>query len=306
MTLIELVMVVSLLLLLAAIAIPSVQMAVEGRRVREAARAVNVYLGSARNRAMATGSPVGVAFQRSTNEANLCMTLDQVEAPPPYAGDTVSARARVAFASGAFRAQLSEFNPNMVRPGDRIQFNHQGSWYRINSVAGGTVTMDYDPNRQYPWPNVPQLSAPMPYEIRRQPSLPGTTGLHASIAKPLQLPLDAVVDLGFSGTQSSPTLFAGGTGPIVIMFSPNGGLDRVYHGTSEIPPTDRVFLLIGKRERIPPADAEDGLANWQDLENLWISISPQTGLVNTAEMAPGAGVAAARAFAAQSDSMGGR
>jgi hypothetical protein len=156
----------------------------------------------------------------------------------------------------------------------------------------------------------------MPYEIQRQPGMPGATGFHAAVAKPLQLPLDAVIDLSFSGLPGTGSIMpteghfslanTASTAPIVIMFSPNGGLDHLYMGGTPTRATQLVFLLIGKRERIPAGAAEDLLNNWQDLENLWISINPQSGLVNTVEMAPGNNLVESRAFTLQPGSMGGR
>ena len=61
-TLIELLVVVSIMLIVTVIAVPAMKPALENRKIREAARAVNVYLGSARNHAIELGRPVGVLF----------------------------------------------------------------------------------------------------------------------------------------------------------------------------------------------------------------------------------------------------
>ncbi len=323
-TLIELVIVATLLVVLAAIAIPSVQMAVEGRRVREAARAVNVYLGAARNRAMATGGPVGVAFERFGTEANMSITLHQVESPPDYAGETMNARAEIlriglSNAPVMVQARITDgaYQPARVQLGDLIQFNHQGPWYEIFANTAGLIRgrLLQPADQSIPWSNT-VWSAPVPYTIRRQPKVPGAvagaTELQVGMAKPLQLPLDAVVDLTFSGGTGSPiplAAFSGGTAPVVIMFSPNGALDRIYYGGAPILATEPVYLLIGKRERIPPGSAADGLSNLRDPENLWVSISPRTGLINTVENALVANdgqIGLARQFTQDAQSMGGR
>lgn len=351
-TLIELVVVVGLLVLLAAIALPTIQLAVEGRRVREAARAMNVYLGAARNRAMATGRSVGVVLQRFATEPgnpynNLCITLDQVEVPPPYAGPFERVRAQVR-SSGTGTAQVQFVNdamppeefplpPKVMRVGDRIQFNQQGFWYAITgpidpdeddlTVVGNLIDLqvrDFNAGHQrMPWSD--NWSPPASFEIHRQPALGALAverTFRTSIAKPLQLPLDAAVDLTFSGGTGS-----GGTGsrippagfyipvdafetnpnppvampPVVIMFSPNGSVDIVHYGRYDrdmdsivyesIRPTAPIYLLIGKRERIrddydvrSPGNLDD-LSNLEDPENLWITITPQTGLVRTLENA---------------------
>ncbi len=309
-TLIELIVVVSLLVILAAIAIPSLNLAVGHRGIREAARNLNVYLGAARNRAMATGRPVGVALQRFENEPNVCFVLDRVEGRPPYAGETVNSRARVRAGAGGIQAEFDGgFNPGRVRAGDRVQFDHQGPWYRIVNLAGQTATLTVSlADGQYlPWPADGSPSLPVPYQVQRQP-LTDDGGFYVAMTRPVQLPIDSVIDLGFSGTESAETGFASGgnMSPVVIMFSPSGGIDSIYVGGDRYPVTEPVFLLVGKRERIPPGASEDGRPNWQDLDNLWVAVSPQTGLVNTVEVAPGDTLAASRQWARQAETMGGR
>ena len=56
--------VVTIMMLLVAVSATAFRPANDSRRIREAARAINVYLGSARNRAMETGRPCGVIFRR--------------------------------------------------------------------------------------------------------------------------------------------------------------------------------------------------------------------------------------------------
>ncbi len=323
-TLIELVMVVALLGLLAAIAIPGVQLAVKGRAIREAARSVNVFLGSARNRAMVTGRPVGVTFQRfSTADPydNMCITLHQIETAPPYAGETMSSRARVYFNGGVLTAQLAsgDFDATKVTIGDRIQFNHQGPWHAILAVGTDTLTLATDSNRIYPWPNAVADAEFMPYEIHCQPQVPSTVGpRRAAFSKPLQLPLDAVVDLTFSGLAGAGTtntaqghfsrINAATTDPVVIVFSPNGGLEGVYFGATPIK-NQPVYLLVGKRERIPAGSADDGRSNLRDPECLWVTVSPRSGLINTvenAEVSADTEMTAARIFTTDQQSMGGR
>ena len=48
--------------------------------------------------------------------------------------------------------------------------------------------------------------------------------------------------------------------------------------------TESICLLVGRWDRMPASPgggtlAEDGLANWQDLGNVWVTINAQTGLV---------------------------
>ena len=63
-TLIELLVVVTILMLLAAFTIPAMRPLTEGRRIREAVRAIDVFLTQAKTRAIVIQRPVGVILER--------------------------------------------------------------------------------------------------------------------------------------------------------------------------------------------------------------------------------------------------
>lgn len=170
-TLIELLVVIAILMLLAAVAIPAMQPALEGRRIREAARPINVYFGSARGRAMESGRPCGVVIRRFDTLPQCSMVLGQAEVPPPYAGDLTTSVIRVqnwtnvvdpnpntnrttppywpdarGDANVVLKVQLrvaGDLSNGLVRRGDLIQINHQGPYYVIvddpwdNDPVGG-------------------------------------------------------------------------------------------------------------------------------------------------------------------------
>ena len=111
-TLVELLVVVTILMMLAAFAIPAVRPMTEGRRIREAARAIDVFLTRAKIRAVEIQRPVGVEFQRMTeidfgdpydatddtillDQDDACNTLRVVEIPAPYGGNYSNSRVRV-------------------------------------------------------------------------------------------------------------------------------------------------------------------------------------------------------------------
>jgi len=346
--------VVGILVLLASIMIPAMRPMAEERQIREAARAVNVSLSSARNRAAVVGRPVGVMFERLERQPEACVTLRQAEVPPPYSGDMEGAAVRVQdwtyTAAGAFywpdgsrvlkvRVRDNSLSPGLVRWGDRIQINYQGPWYTIvydttgnpypadfppdaNGVfidfnpSGKTVTAgwidnycltlildgktDYQspfPEKRYEAQNIsaglPTWSHAMPFQILRQPV--------PSAVSPVKLAGGAVVELAFSGTDSllPATLGfrpedASDRRPVMVMFSPNGSVDRVYfyhpaNGYGGYVVTEPIYFMIGKWERLlswpgGAAQAEDGYYNYQDAANLWAALNPQTGLVTVAEV----------------------
>jgi prepilin-type N-terminal cleavage/methylation domain-containing protein len=325
-TLVELLVTISILVLLMAVAARTMNFSVEDRRIREAAREITVFFGSARAHAMETGRPCGVMLRRLGSELpmSLCVVgLDQVEVPPPYAGETLNATARlqVTGISGGLatvRAQLSPaINAGLVNKDDRVQLNCQGPLYTISDLSTDdtslTLQIDVRQGQMLPWPSGGAWSPPVPYQIIRQPQKSAVGGL--------QLPARAVIDLEFSGAEfpagQPHFMYEPGEPPgslVYVMFSPTGSLERIYHSGEMHLGTQPIYLLVGKQERVPAGAAEDGLANWQDVKNLWITLNPQTGMATAAEVAavdpavpePEQGVPLAREIARQGQSMGGR
>jgi len=313
-TLIELLVVIAIIGILAGFALREMRLGVEERGIREAARALNVYLGSARNRAMELGRPAGVVIERSAVKPNAAILARQVEAPPPYAGDTVDARIVLSGAGG--NTWAVSFGPSpaaglswdrLVNNGDLLQLNFQGPYYVIQMPDGAnkrTIKL-LNTADMTSGPRLPSdvLAAGLPFQVFPRPISAGVT--------PLKLSTDSVIDLQFSGLgdPSNATLFSAeqaGPVPIYIMFSPNGGVDRVYAGAFNGAVTQPIYLLIGRAERIPAGTSEDGLDNWQDGNNLWVTINAQTGLVVTSPVAGGMDVIQAREFAMRMVERGGR
>jgi hypothetical protein len=133
-------------------------------------------------------------------------------------------------------------------------------------------------------------------------------------ARSLQLPAATVVDLTYSGFGATEAL----ANDMTVLFAPNGSVQSVYIGGASTPVTEPIFLLVGKRERVPAPAAydvnnPDTFANWQDLNNLWVVINPQTGLVTTGQLGTAvdstftaAARIASRLLAADSQGMGGK
>jgi prepilin-type N-terminal cleavage/methylation domain-containing protein len=343
-TLVELLVVVTIIVMLAAMAIPAMRPMSEERRIREAARAVNVYFGNARNRAVESGRAHGVMCERLARQPQACVVLRQAEVPPPYGGDAlgtvaiaqdwtyVDAAGTPYWSSGCLWASGStivklriaegSLSPGLIRYGDFIQLNHQGPWYGIlpddvnngatdfpevngyiNFLAGVdsvgndgwvdnyALTLVVDSTQAYrsPYPErrfgALIWSNPIAFQILRQPV--------PSAVDPLQLSRGTVVDLGASGNDSTPAAFAPASAAdlsaVAVLFSPDGGVDRVVVHGQQYRVTEPIYLLVGKWERVPAqpggdAEADDGLHNWEDATNLWVAINPQTGLVTVAEL----------------------
>jgi len=290
-TLIEMLVVVVILVVMVGIGLPLLGPAMEGRRVRESARMVQIYFSAARARAMATGQPAGVTIVPFGVSLPQCaMMMKQAEVPPPYGGGSTNAAFRLqvtGYASSVVTMQATiepagSFNDGIVCIGDRVQLNYQGPLYTIRGPAAadsdadgfidtGPFTLELDLGNglppppwpttvglgpSLPWPSVEGVSAPVPYTIHRRP-------IPAALA-PLQLPAGAVVDLQFTGffdratntmTGGTPQVFGlGTTDPITILFSPSGALSEVRCGAAVNNAMAPICVMVGKREKTPWVD----------------------------------------------------
>jgi hypothetical protein len=118
--------------------------------------------------------------------------------------------------------------------------------------------------------------------------------------------------------------------PIIVTFDKTGALENLYIRGPAVPPssgsgsksvqlqairlTSPIHFLVGKREKLGTLTSNAAEQNWTDLENIWVSINPQTGLVTTAEVAAASPTSTtlqqelqdARKYAQAAQTMGGR
>lgn len=349
-TLVELLIVISIIVLVLAISVPRLRPLMETRRIREAARAANAYIGAARNRAMETGRPVGVVIERLEQQPEAAVILRMAEVPPPYAGDTFDARAqaRVLTASTPPVLQLRLSDVATLAKGalgepHSIRLNYQGPDYPnfrivhsdddiVFAEANIPPTVDRLPYPQVsdptdPWTTPGMASLPVPFQIQRRPE--------TTAAAPLRLPGRTVIDLSASGTDSMLTQNSppydffnpvdkdgdnsnGVQDPstVIILFGPNGSVDRLYYQDRVTRVTEPIYLLVGRWDRMPatpggPPLSDDGLSNYQDIQNIWLVINANSGLIMAAPVADSAGnppanVAEAREDARHFEGLGGR
>jgi type II secretory pathway pseudopilin PulG len=301
MTLIELLIVVTIILIAAAVFVPRLQPMMDHSKVREAARVIQLYMSTARNQAMATGRSCGVMIEPLPNDTGCAMTLAQVETPPPYGGATQGSYATVTFmgmngnyanckislysiggqAEGAFVA---------FRQGDMIQVGYQGYWMLLaNASAIGATTLnaslDISHGEMPAWINQPISGQ---YKIIRWPT--------KSAAPALQLPGVTCIDLTWSGADpvgssgqstwpiqsplpTAPTLPT----PVIISFSADGKVDWVSNWKSPAgqPAISPIYLLVGMRKKVydNPSDPNIANTNLNDFNSLWVSVDAATGLI---------------------------
>ncbi len=153
-TLTELLVVVSIVILLAGILVPLMQPILQGQNTREAARQINVFLAGAQAHAVEQGRPVGVWIERATHDPTAlpekwftAYKLYLAEQPLPYTGDLNNAvvfmfdqnAGKPAIWSVLFWPGCCDGALNQVRPGDLIQFEYRGPLYPICESSGGGV-----------------------------------------------------------------------------------------------------------------------------------------------------------------------
>lgn len=335
-TLIELLIVITIMLMVTAAAIPIMMPAVQNRQMRESTRILSSYISSARSRAIENGRPVGVMFERFNGQP-FSMVVSSVEVPPPYSGDFANSTMSVQPTAFSTTATINPFTQGdtgwlgLVRAGDMVRLGFHGPLYVLS--AGGVTVGQALPTP--PWtisstvtgttlnlPLVPPAGPQpivVPFQIFRQPI--------RSSAPPMQLPEGVVVDLFSSGMGLSPpfgTFVPGPTPPTpplsfnpYFTFSPGGAVD--YVGLpGPIRPTGPLYFLVGRRELMPDANGfgtndlnvydPAAIPKNPQLQNFWVAVDYQTGHVSVTEnaltntWAP----AAARAFAQTRQSVGGR
>lgn len=188
-TLIELMVVLTIMLMVTAAAIPIMIPAMQNRRMREASRLVSSYISGARARAIETGRPVGVMFERFNGQP-FSMNLSYVEVPQPYGGDTTASRIffnppwQVRDTTGVVIGSLSQvgfFPPTdpvtitQIRYGDLVRFDYKGPTYVIAAImppliwdaVGGSWFIQ---SNTFPTPDPNAVGRPVPLPTQALPS----------------------------------------------------------------------------------------------------------------------------------------
>ena len=208
-TLLELLIVITILALVTATTIPLMLSGVDQRKVRETARLVSGYFANAKSRAIETGRPAGVLIQRSASgivAGGSCINLFMVECPQLYAGDTLNSVVTVSGGSVTFNPPSSPSIDNYaanVHVGDIIRFGYQGRTYLLTGngsqsagqpLTSSTSGLQATDNSQT---IAPQMLNGVTYQVFRQPTKSAVPGL--------QLPEGVVIDLVQSGFGLPPS-----------------------------------------------------------------------------------------------------
>jgi prepilin-type N-terminal cleavage/methylation domain-containing protein len=293
-TLIELLMVVSIMTILLVVAIPMMRPAFQDRYLREGARTVSAFFAGAQARAAELGRPVGVWIERVDGTelgSRQAVRLYMAEVPPSFTGALLDSRVRVAASGTTGTLQFEDANDGIVlgtimSVGERftIKFDHKGYDYVGECKASAfEITI---PTGVVP-PGAEVAGRGVPYEITRGPT--------RSSVNPLVLPADSTIDLslsgmGTTGRQLDSAIAAPWTAtPVVIMFAPSGRVDYMLIAGQPVRPFAPIHLLVGRRARVVNplttdlADREK--TNLADPTCLWVTISERTGSIFTSDNA---------------------
>lgn len=98
-TLVELLVVMGIIVIVAAVTLPTLKTLLSGRKIAEAANILSSYAGSAKSRAIATGRPVALILDRTRYDAdgglalnNMCTRISIGDVFPAYTGDWAGAQ----------------------------------------------------------------------------------------------------------------------------------------------------------------------------------------------------------------------
>jgi type II secretory pathway pseudopilin PulG len=244
-TLVELLIVVSIMIMLVAVALPVAKKVMEGSQGREASRQLHAYVHMAKARALQTGRPCGLFFQfptpplgvidppiTSAVQATAYWPVRHVtqvfmaEIPPPYSGGTTDVFGKIwddpsdaamnlrvfqpVTASGAPYAAEFPLLYSLINPGEifLVRFNFKGDWYRCVRGMQGVATYS-DPSILYfVGPN-----ATIPPGFNDTPS--NNSGgkpfqilrSPRPVGNPLELPRGTCIDMTYSGVGNNSRQF---------------------------------------------------------------------------------------------------
>ncbi len=112
-TLIELLIVLTIFLMLSAIALPTVRKLISDQKTSRAASSLASFIDVARNRAIAEGRPVGVRFERQLTSTGIdygtaaCLRVRYIVGVPSYSGESADAKVSIATDAGSPLALLA-------------------------------------------------------------------------------------------------------------------------------------------------------------------------------------------------------
>jgi len=298
MTLVELLVVISILGLLAVAVIPNFANTGDRRKVREAARAISSFMAGGQSRALGSRAGGGVWFDPlsstiSSGPLSIGAAIDLAEADvaQPYGGNFTSSTITALTSSTGTQAAatFSEACGPLVSNTNLIRLGGYRTAYVLRTVTGTTFTTatiemqssgttSTNLNQTIynaSWPKVP--SAGITYEIYGPPS--------RSSASTLTLGNGVAIDLYHSWVQGQTlqTVLRSGTTPFQILFDATGKPYCLASNGGRQPMNTTLFLLVAPIESIQSSGtaSDNSLA---PTDGYWVAIDPRGGIPKVAEV----------------------
>lgn len=310
-TLVELLVVITILGILAVTILPNIAGTIDSRRSREAKRGLSTFVARAQSRAFGAKEPKGFQIQPLSGNAYAAIDFFVADVPSAYGGELTSSKVKAVDLAAAnpiiqSSRKLLEFsdvdtdsrvraNNGFCTAGDSIQFAGAGPYFKFTPGPSHLVSM-WSENNQNPFnAKLPASDVAMPFRIRRQPTRSSTSIFQLTRGAALDL---RWCSLGSQLFSSFVSFNNNSPAPITILFDAGGRPSQLVHSNGARKAIgEPIFLLLGLVELCGngsanvsdanvTADPEDRTgANWQYVDATWLYIDHQSGLCRTAPSA---------------------
>lgn len=277
-TLVELLVVVTILVILVAVVLPLAQPALRGREVREGARQLHAFVSRVQTEAIANNRSHGIELVRSEQDPMKCFELRQVRYRNLFAGLSPDSRVRrngkaLDFILGIPGSPQDEDTKallgRLLKRNEVIyaRFDYRGNWIPITRKDIPTTNYAGLQIEFVDTADIPGSFANMAtvaYQIKLPP--------RATSAASVELPQGAFIDLAESGSGIGTlprNQFQSNKRPIMIMFDTSGKLSELRQAGAPRQGPDTMFLLV--RNETPEAPS------------YWVTIGSSTNRVTTTE-----------------------
>jgi prepilin-type N-terminal cleavage/methylation domain-containing protein len=290
MSLVELLVVITILGLLAVAVIPNISNTGGSRKVREAARALSSFIAAGQSRAMGSRGGGGVWIDPLANPISsgalsirIAIDLADADVASPYAGDSTSSTVTFSAPTPTTSATVSFVggcNPpatagNLIR----IQNSPAVFAFMSTSSSSGIVSMRSDANQTVDNTFWPRSGAALTYEIIGPPT--------RSTANSLTLGDGIAIDVyhSCSGTTTfpniaNPALLSSGTASFQILYDSTGRPQHLCCNGNRAAINEPIFLLVA------PIESLQSSGTLAPKDGYWVAIDPRGGIPKVAQVDP--------------------